>query len=174
MKKSQIITILIIVIIVLVVAFFLLLGNGKIALSPVVNNVLGNIPTSNITNNLSQNNQPVVIPQILGNKADLVSFSIKPGETVSGSMQVIGTVKGGYFFEGEITLNILDSNKKVLKTGYGTATDDWMNSGPISFSGTMDFSNLPLGAAYLEIHNNNPGWPDEGFNKSILIPIIIN
>lgn len=55
MKKSQIIAILIIIIVVLIVVVFLLIGNGKIALSPVVNNALDNNTASNIKNTKNEN-----------------------------------------------------------------------------------------------------------------------
>ena len=46
--------------------------------------------------------------EILGNKEDLISFSILPGSKVHGVMSYRGTVKGGYFFEA----NILIAEKK--------------------------------------------------------------
>lgn len=177
MKKSQIITILIIIVVTLAIAILFLLGSGRIALSPtIIDDVSNNIvDTSGKTTDISQNNnEPTINTQILGNKADLVSFSIKPGQKVSsGEQKVTGTVKGGYFFEANILLRLLDSNKKVLSEGNGNAIGEWMTSGPVSFQANIDFTGLPIGPAFIEIHNDNPGWPDEGFNKSILIPVII-
>lgn len=110
--------------------------------------------------------------EILGNKNDLVSFSIKPGEKVSGITKIIGSVQGGYFFEANILVNILDADKNILKSGQANATADWMTSGPVSFEGDADFSGLPSGPAYIEIHNDNAsGLPEN--DKSILIPVII-
>ena len=52
------------------------------------------------------------------------------------------------------------------------ATSEWMTAGPISFEGNIDFTGLPKGQAYFEIHNDNAsGLPEN--DKSILIPIII-
>lgn len=110
--------------------------------------------------------------EILGNKADLVSFSISASSKVSGIMNVTGSVKNGYFFEANIILNILDSNKNILQKGHANATSDWMTSEAVSFSGNIDFSNLPKGPAYIEIHNDNASDLPEN-DKSILIPIII-
>ena len=109
---------------------------------------------------------------ILGNKDDLVSFSILPNSKVHGVVSYKGVIKGGYFFEANIVINILDVNKKVLKNSNAMATTDWMTAGPISFEGNIDFTGLPKGNAYLEIHNDNAsGLPEH--DKSILIPIII-
>jgi len=155
MKKSKIVTIIILIVVFLVVGFFIYLGNHK-------------IPTNQITLNEFEE----VNPEVLGNKDDLVSFSIAPGAFVSGNMAINGTVKNAYFFEGNILVNVLDANKNLLKTGYGTATTDWMTSGPVSFKADIDFSGLSVGPAYIEIHNDNPsGLPEN--DKSILIPVII-
>jgi hypothetical protein len=84
-----------------------------------------------------------------------------------------GIIKGAYFFEGNILINILDSNKKVLKKSNAVAKTDWMTSGPVDFEGNIDFSVGYKGSGYLEIHNDNAsGLPEN--DKSILIPIIIN
>lgn len=124
-------------------------------------------------------NAPVVeTPQnnadigILGNGADLVYLSILPKAKVSGILDLTGEVKGGYFFEANILVNILDSNKNVLKQGHGTATTDWMTADPVTFTAAIDFTDLSKGPAYLEIHNDNAsGLPEN--DKSILVPIII-
>jgi hypothetical protein len=112
--------------------------------------------------------------EVLGNKDDLVLFSIKPGQEVSGKMIVTGEVKGGYFFEGNILVNILDINKNVLKKSYGTATTDWMTTEPVSFTFNIDFTGLILGPAYIEVQNDDPSDGEGGTVKQILIPIIIN
>jgi hypothetical protein len=111
-------------------------------------------------------------PQVEGNKNDLGSFSIKPGQEVSGKMTATGILSGGYFFEANVGVRILDANKKVLKNGYGMATADWMTAGPIPFTTTIDFTGLPKGKAYVEIRADNPsGLPE--YDMSIFIPIVI-
>lgn len=126
-----------------------------------------------------KNNTPVidnsVIPsiQVLGNQSDLVSFSVDPGEKVSGVLTVAGSVKGGYFFEGNILLNILDVNKEVIREGNGNAKTDWMTTEPVGFDGVLDFTKLPKGPAYIEIQNDDPSDGEGGPAKKILIPIII-
>lgn len=109
---------------------------------------------------------------VLGNKDDLVSFSVSSGERVSGLVPYKGAVKGGYFFEANILINILDANKKRIKAGHATATGEWMTAEPVSFEGKLDFTGLPKGSAYIEIHNDNAsGLPE--YDKSILIPVVI-
>ena len=121
----------------------------------------------------TKNNTPFFDTKILGNSKDLVSFSVSPGDSVSGILNVTGSVQGGYFFEANIQVNILDSNKKLLRAGNGNAKTEWMTSDPVGFDAVLDFTKLHKGPAYIEIHNDNPAGPNEGVNKSILIPIII-
>lgn len=111
--------------------------------------------------------------KILGDAKDLVSFSVDAGSSVSGIFTAVGSVQGGYFFEGNIFVNILDSNKILIRKGRGNAKTDWMTTEPVGFETVLDFTNLPKGQAYIEIRNDNPGAPAEGINKSIKIPIII-
>lgn len=108
--------------------------------------------------------------EVFGNKEDLISFSVLPNSRVSGILSYRGAIKGGYFFEGNISVSALST--KVAKTGYATATTDWMTLGPVEFEGNIDLSSLPKGPGYIQIHNDNAsGLPEN--NKLILIPIII-
>lgn len=110
--------------------------------------------------------------EILGNKEDLVSFSILPGSKVHGVMSYRGAVKGGYFFEANILVGITDVNKNMILQSNAHATSDWMTSEPVNFEGYIDFSIIPKGPAYLEIHNDNASALPEN-DKKILIPVIV-
>jgi hypothetical protein len=110
--------------------------------------------------------------EILGNKDDLVTFSILPGSKVHGVMSYRGAVKGGYFFEANILVGITDVNKNMILQSNAHATSDWMTSDPVNFEGYIDFSIIPKGPAYLEIHNDNASALPEN-DKKILIPVIV-
>jgi hypothetical protein len=110
---------------------------------------------------------------ITGNINDLVSFSILPNTKVSGIMSYKGIIKNAWFFEANILINILDNDKNLLLASNGVAISDWMTVEPVAFEGNVDFTALPKGPAYIEIRNDNPAGPDEGVNKFVLIPIII-
>lgn len=121
---------------------------------------------------VDQSQTPIPKENLLGNKDDLISFSIWPNTKVHGVVSYRGVIKGGYFFEANIVINILDLNKKVLKASNAMAKTDWMTTEPVSFEGNIDFTGLPKGPTYFEIHNDNAsGLPEN--DKSILIPIII-
>lgn len=150
-KFGKVLMIIGVIIVVVVVLYF---AQKQPAIAPVVN-----AP--------EENNNVVEVPV-----SDLVSFSVVPNSTLFGVVNYNGTIKGGYFFEANILINILDLNQNVLKAGNATATSDWMTAGPVDFAGTIDLTGLPPGPAYFQIHNDNAsGLPEN--DKSILIPITI-
>ena len=111
--------------------------------------------------------------QMLGKTEDLISFSIASGTKVpKGILSYRGEIKGGWFFEANIQINILDANKNVLKASNAVAKTDWMTAEGVEFEGNIDFTGLPAGPAYFEIHNDNAsGLPEH--DKFIQIPIVI-
>ncbi len=112
-----------------------------------------------------------VLPMITGDTKNLVSFSIASGATVSGKITATGSITGGYFSEANMGVNILDANKYILKRGNGTATSDWMTSGPVSFTTKLDFTGIPAGKGYVRLVKDNPsGMPE--YDKSIDIPVV--
>jgi hypothetical protein len=115
---------------------------------------------------------PEPVPVVSGNINDLVSFSVSPNQIVSGAMVLNGSVKGGYFFEANIVIKIMDMSNNVLLTTFGTATTDWMTAGPVSFTTNVNFTGLPVGPAKLVIENDNPSG-DPMYLKQIFIPIVI-
>ena len=147
-KSKKTLKILLIIALILVVVLIVFFKGGK---------------TSNDKN---------VVPEIIGADKSVVSLSVEKGSEVSGIMAITGSAPGNYFFEGNIIVNILDANKKVLRNGNGNAKTDWMTSGQVGFDAVLDFSGLKKGNAYIEIHNDNAsGLPEN--DKSVLIPIII-
>lgn len=157
---------LLILIVLVLVAIYIMLQNKEMYLNIFQKTTL-------IENKIDTTMLPLADKsQILGNKDDLISFSIAPYTKVHGILSYRGAIRGGYFFEANILINVLDSNKKVLKSSNGIAKSDWMTSLPVDFEGNIDFTGLPKGSAYFEIHNDNAsGLPEN--DKSILIPIII-
>lgn len=104
--------------------------------------------------------------------SDLVSFSIQPGQTVSGVVHATGELNTSYFFEGNVVVNIVDANEAILRAGHGTATSDWMSPDPVSFSTDLDFSGLLPGPGFIALHNDNPSDMHEN-DKEILVPVVI-
>lgn len=115
---------------------------------------------------------PLPTPEVTGLKDDLVSFSIAPGAKVKGVMDATGVLKNAYFFEANVRVAILDGDKQTLREGFGTATTEWMTTGPVSFKTKLDFTGLAAGPGFIAIRNDNPsGLPEN--DKEIFIPIVI-
>ena len=124
--------------------------------------------------NVDKTQEPMQTKEgILGNKDDLISFSILPYTKVHGILSYRGVIKNGYFFEGNILINVTDINKKIILKSNAVATTEWTTSGPVSFEGNVDFSKLPKGSAYFQIENDNASGLTK-YDKFILIPIVIN
>lgn len=118
---------------------------------------------------------PTNLPQVLGDKDNFVSFSITPRSEVTGKIAATGVIKGGYFFEGNVIIKIIDATGKELRTTNGTATSDWMTIGPVTFKTTLDFTDLPSGPGYVKIIQDDPSGGESGKPiKEILVPVIIN
>lgn len=152
--NSKLNTVLLVILIVLMtVAIYLILQNKEAYLHPL-------------------NPATEVGYQIFGDKQDLVSFSIAPGQEVSGIMKFIGILNGGYFSGGSnIKVDIVTLKQQLLKSEVGTPISDWTKN-PVSFRGILDFTSLPKGLADIRIMNvNTSGLPQN--NKDILIPINI-
>jgi hypothetical protein len=120
---------------------------------------------------------PVTVEDRLSNfstsTSDLIGFSIVPGSHVYGIISYRGTISGGYFFESNIKVEILDVNKKVLKASNAVATNDWMTDGPVDFEGNIDFTGLASTSGYFRLVNDNPSG-DLSKDKFVDVPIIIN
>ena len=166
MNKSKIITIIIFVGIIGIATVLFLLGDGKIRSVPVPDNSWKNYPLDIIPAETYPTNL------LMGHSSDLENFSILPNTKVSEKKIIQGVVKSNYFFEGNIGVNILGNDKKLLRSGHATAVGEWASPDPVKFQGELDFSGLVKGPAFIEIHNDNPtGLPEN--DKSILVPVVI-
>lgn len=129
---------------------------------------------NSLNKNKNQTKEFLPSLEVTGNKENLLSFSILPGSTIPRNLDYIGVIEGGYFFEGNILINILDKDKNILKAGYANATSDWMTSGPVAFQGSLDLSNLPAGFAYIQILQDDPSGGESGLPvKEIFFPVFI-
>lgn len=162
MKKNLKLTLYFILLLVFIAALVLLLmGNKK---------PLEKMPEAPGT-------PPADLPQVLGNYQDFISFDPSPRSEVSGKIVATGVIKGGYFFEGNVIVRVLDATMKEIGAGTDThATTDWMTAGPITFKTTIDFTSMPKGPGYIKIQADDPRDASERGNapvKQILVPVII-
>lgn len=157
--NSNKIIISLLVIALAIVGFVAFKNNAKAPVVDTTPTPTETMPTDGITGNKN-------------NKADLINFSIWQESKVHGIVSYRGTIRGGYFFEGNILIKVLGADKKVLKESNAVATTDWMTAEPVDFEGNIDFTVLPTGRAYIRIQNDNASG-DPVHDKWIDIPIII-
>lgn len=108
--------------------------------------------------------------KVLDINSELVSFSVAPHSNVSGVVTATGSIKGGYFFEGQAQGFLLNINKNEIKKFPVTAVGDWMTSEPVSFTATFDATGVPSDFGYIRIANDNPSG-DISKNKYVDIPV---
>jgi hypothetical protein len=113
--------------------------------------------------------------KIEGYKESLIKISFKPGDLVVGKFIFTGTTIGGYFFEGNMPISVLNQNKQILKTFPSSATTDWMTTDPVSFSavidvGFLDTSKVENQTGYIRLSMDDP--KDGDLNKGAIdIPV---
>lgn len=162
--QSKLNTVLLLVLIILMIIALNFMFKNK---STYVDPILGD-KTEDKVNEYTLNKS-----QMLGKTEDLISFSIASGTKVpKGILSYRGSIKGGWFFEANILINILDKDKNVIKASNAVAKTDWQTAEPVEFEGNIDFTGLPAGPAYFEIHNDNASGEPQ-FDKFIQIPIVI-
>ncbi len=109
---------------------------------------------------------------IVDYSSQLELTSPKPGSEIKSPLTVIGRLKGGWFFEANAGLALLDQNKQPITVTNIMATTDWMTADWVSFKGTVGFPVEYKGkSGYLQISNDNPsGMPEN--EKKILVPVL--
>ena len=95
-----------------------------------------------------------------------------PNSEITSPLVVSGRLRGGWFFEANAGLAVLDANKTPITTNYVTATTDWMTADWVSFTGTTTYPASYKGQkGYIQISNDNPsGMPEN--SKTFLIPVL--
>lgn len=135
--------------------------------------IVGIFVLGNFSNSKNSNEEKLDDSMVSTVHPDLLTFSIVPNAKVHGILSYRGSIKGGYFFEGNIRIIILDADKNVLKESNGIAKSEWMTEGPVDFEGNIDFTGMSSTSGYFRIANDNPSGDPEN-DKFIDIPIVIN
>lgn len=169
-NKKNIIWVLVLVVLILGFGFYIINKNENSLGDDVV--VVDDSQNQNTKDLDNQKAFDVNKYRLLGKADDLIIFSIFPDTRVSGIRSYRGSIKGGWFFEANILVNVLDANKKVLLKSNAHATTDWMTADAVEFEGNIDFTKLPKGTAFIQIKNDNPS-DDRTKDKEVLVPVTI-
>jgi len=105
---------------------------------------------------------------------DLIVVDNLPAEaTVSSPFTVSGKARGTWFSEGSFPVFLTDENGKLLAESFGHSEESWMTSEFIPFTVTLNYD-APAGIkASLELMLDNPAGPKEGFDRSLIIPVVL-
>lgn len=82
------------------------------------------------------------------------------GAVVASPVAVEGKARGGWFFEANLPLKVLDAAGKVVGTGNAMATGEWMTNEPVPFKGSISYQVAKDQDGTLVIAKDNPsGMP---------------
>lgn len=106
---------------------------------------------------------------------DLIVVEDLPAESViSSPYTVTGRARGYWFFEGSFPVALTDENGNILAETYGRSAENWMTEDFIPFTVPLEFE-APAGTkATLELMLDNPAGPEEGFDRSVIIPVVLD
>ncbi|MEI6494811.1 MAG: GerMN domain-containing protein [bacterium] len=94
----------------------------------------------------------------------------KAGAVVASPISVVGKARGGWFFEANLPLKVLDANGKVVGTGNAMATGEWMTSEFVPFKGEIKYQVAQDQEGVLVIAKDNPsGLPQN--DKEVRLPV---
>lgn len=89
--------------------------------------------------------------------ADMIKVELPyPGAVTAKKFNVIGTVRGNWFFEATFPVKVLDKNGKVLATAIAHAQDDWMTTEFVPFMAEVKVPESYIGPATLVLSKDNP------------------
>jgi len=84
----------------------------------------------------------------------IVSFP-EPNQAVSSPLMVSGIARGGWFFEAEFPIKLLDAQGQTLGTAIARAQDDWMTENFVPFKAELVFPKTS-GQGTLTLEKSNP------------------
>lgn len=140
---------------------------------------ISNIPVETVETPVQPEPQPAtttVSTSSMPSPVDIASqveiTSPLPNSEVKSPIVVTGRAKGGWFFEANAGLAVLDANKQPITIGNVTATSDWMTADYVSFAGKITYPmNYKGQSGYIQFSNDNPsGLPEN--KKTFLVPVL--
>ena len=102
---------------------------------------------------------------------DITITSIGAGDTLALPVDVQGTVKGTWFFEGSFPVYIEDMQGNRLGYGLAGSTEDWMTIDVIPFTVSLPAVNYQGDALLIFTKDNPSGEPQ--FDDSFTLPVVI-
>lgn len=111
----------------------------------------------------------------IGNEFDYLDIiqieSPRPGDSVTFPLEITGKARGGWYFEANFPVEILDADGNPLATSYATAQGEWMTNDFVPFTARIEMLNPPLGekGELLLKYSNASGDPER--DEALRVPI---
>lgn len=100
---------------------------------------------------------------------EVIILNPKQNQLVTSPLKVEGQALGSWFFEASLPVKLMDSDKQIIVSHYGTAQDDWMTEKPVKFVSDLVFSTNAT-SGFLVISKDNPsGLPQN--DASVSVPV---
>ena len=106
--------------------------------------------------------------QNIGNeleKADKITISSpRPNQKITSPLKINGKARGGWFFEAQFPIKLVDNNGKTIGEAAAHADGEWMTENFVPYSATIEFkTEAKTGKLILEKDNpsGDPSRADE-------------
>ncbi|MCL4403811.1 Gmad2 immunoglobulin-like domain-containing protein [Patescibacteria group bacterium] len=101
---------------------------------------------------------------------DISVSSPLPNAVVRSPLQVAGSAVGNWYFEASFPVIITDGDGLILGETSARALGDWMTTGTVPFSATLDFGAPRTANGFLILKNDNPSG-NPATVRSIEMPV---
>ena len=112
-------------------------------------------------------------PTYVNASADVLMVDLPfPGAVVGKTFSVIGTARGGWYFEASFPVEVLDKDGKRLAAVPAQAQSSWMTNKFVPFKADVVIPKTYIGPATLVLHKDNPSGLVQN-DASVSFPITI-
>ncbi len=87
-------------------------------------------------------------------------LNISPNQAISSPLEITGSAKGTWFFEGSFPVRLLDENNVVITTSPAQSQSDWMTEDFVPFTATLNFTTTSATGTLVFAKDNPSGLPE--------------
>lgn len=99
--------------------------------------------------------------------------SPRPNQAVEASFVIQGSARGFWFFEGQMTAELRDTQNNLLGKTVLTADAEWMTEEFVPFSGLLEYQKIDeVKSGLLLIHSANPSGLREN-SRELIVPVVL-